>query len=462
MDIAQVMLDVSIMGGFLLVGAVVRSRVRILQKFVIPASVIGGLLGLLFGPNGLGWIPMSDSLVQYAAALFSIVFAGIFIGRKIPGIGSILKNAGAQYGFAVVNGLGQMAIGMLVVVVFALIGLSLHSTFGLMLVAGFQGGPGIPTAVSPMFDKLGWNASEAAAVGETCAIAGLILSVVIGVILVNWGRAKGFTAKDHGTSKGLAETPTFRPVTDRKPLGIHLTHSEALSTLGYCFAFIGAAIVIGKLMQVGVVAAVPLLKYIPVFPFVLVAGLVVQVFLQLTKLDSYVDHETTNELSSFALDYVIVAALMALDLKVVMSFGLPIIVMLLLGAVFNIWWAMWLAPRTLPGAWFEKSLCEFGQATGATPQALMLLKMVDPDLDSGAADPFALKLFLFIPTINLLPLMLAPVIAVKGAPLFLAIFCGAAVAVMIIMRIFSWRRRPEVTWFGSETSKSGAGLPVSE
>jgi ESS family glutamate:Na+ symporter len=105
-----------------------------------------------------------------------------------------------------------------------------------------------------------------------------------------------------------------------------------------------------------------------------------------------------------------------------MSFGLPIIVMLLLGAVFNIWWAMWLAPRTLPGAWFEKSLCEFGQATGATPQALMLLKMVDPDLDSGAADPFALKLFLFIPTINLLPLMLAPVIAVKGAPLFLAIF----------------------------------------
>ena len=143
------------MGVFLLLGAVLRSRIKVLQNFIIPASVVGGLLGLICGPNGLDILPVSDNLVQYSAALLSIVFAGIFIGRKIPGVGAIFKTASAQYGFAVVNGLGQMAIGMAVVVGFGLLGYSLHSTFGLMLVAGFQGGPGIPTAVSPMFAKLG-------------------------------------------------------------------------------------------------------------------------------------------------------------------------------------------------------------------------------------------------------------------------------------------------------------------
>ena len=447
MDIGQVILDASIMGGFLLLGAVLRSKIKILQKFIIPASVIGGLLGLICGPNGLNLLPVSENLVQYSAGLFSIVFASIFIGRKIPGVGSIFKTAGAQYGFAVVNGLGQMAIGMLIVAGFGLLGYSLHSTFGLMLLAGFQGGPGIPTAISPMFAKLGWSVQEAAAVGETCAIAGLILSVVIGVILVNWGRVRNFTVRQADPSADSLDSSTFKGREDRKALGVHLTNSEALSTLSYCFAFIGLAIIIGHIMQFGVVRAVPLLKHIPVFPFVLVAGMLVQVVMQLTRLDSYIDHDTTNELSSFALDYVIVASLMALNFKIIWSFGLPILIMLLAGIVFNLWWAMWLAPRVLPGAWFEKSLCEFGQATGATPQALMLLKMVDPEMGSDAAGPFALKLFLFIPTINLLPLMLAPMIAQKGAPVFLGIFTGAAVGTALLMRVVSWYKRPEVRWF---------------
>ena len=271
--------------------------------------------------------------------------------------------------------------------------------------------------------------------------------MVVGTILVNWGRARNFSVTQADPAAERLDSPTFKGHQDRRPLGVHLTNSEALSTLSYCFAFIGLAIIIGYLMQSGVVRLVPLLKYIPVFPFVLVAGLLVQVVMQLTRLDSYVDHETTNELSSFALDFVIVSALMAVDFRIIWSFGPPILIMLLAGIVFNLWWAMWLAPRVLPGAWFEKSLCEFGQATGATPQALMLLKMADPDLASDAAGPFALKLFLFIPTINLLPIMLAPMIAQKGAPMFLGLFTAATVGTAVLMMVLSRHKRPEVKWF---------------
>ncbi len=52
------------------------------------------------------------------------------------------------------------------------------------------------TAVAPMMSKMGWSVTEASAVGETCAVAGLVLSVLIGVIIVNIGTARNFTVKN--------------------------------------------------------------------------------------------------------------------------------------------------------------------------------------------------------------------------------------------------------------------------
>ncbi len=92
----------------------------------------------------------------------------------------------------------------------------LHPTFGIQLVAGLQGGIGIGTAVSPMMEKLGWVASEAAAVGETCAIAGLALSVIIGIIIVNIGVARNLTAKKFLVTGRKIESPTFIPPEKRR------------------------------------------------------------------------------------------------------------------------------------------------------------------------------------------------------------------------------------------------------
>jgi ESS family glutamate:Na+ symporter len=450
MNFSQIIIDFSLIGVFLLVGTILRSKISFFQRYVIPASVIGGILGLILGHNVLGWIPTSDFFVQYAAALVNVLFAGLFIGRRIPGIGAIFKTAGAQYGFAVFNGIGQMAIGMLVVIACGAIGYTLHSTFGLLLVAGFQGGPGIPTAVSPMFAKLGWSATEAAAVGETCAITGLIVSVFIGAILVNMGITRKFMVRKFSGKGKRIESPTFVAKDNRKSICRQITSPETLSNLAYNFGFMALAIIGGKFMKLGVISAVPLLKYIPMFPFVVVAGMIVQVFLQKTDLDSYVDRETVGEISSLSLDILIVASLMAVNLKVVAAYGVPLTAMIIIGLIFNLWWVMWLAPRILPGAWFEKSLCEFGQATGATPQALLLLRMVDPELKSGAAGPFALKLFLFVPTINMLPIVIAPIVAAKGALFFFVIFCAAMLTVLAILRVFTWHKRPEARWFSSK------------
>ena len=69
--------DLGLMSLLLLVGQVLRAKVKIVQKLFIPPSLIAGLLGLALGPNGLGWLPFSGELGTYASILIAIVFAAL-------------------------------------------------------------------------------------------------------------------------------------------------------------------------------------------------------------------------------------------------------------------------------------------------------------------------------------------------------------------------------------------------
>ena len=52
--------DLGFISILLLVGKFIRVKVKLIQQLFIPPSLIAGLLGLAFGPNGLGWIPLSN------------------------------------------------------------------------------------------------------------------------------------------------------------------------------------------------------------------------------------------------------------------------------------------------------------------------------------------------------------------------------------------------------------------
>ena len=69
--------DLGFISILLLVGKFIRVKVKLVQQLFIPPSLIAGLLGLAFGPNGLGWIPLSNDLGTYAAILIALVFGAL-------------------------------------------------------------------------------------------------------------------------------------------------------------------------------------------------------------------------------------------------------------------------------------------------------------------------------------------------------------------------------------------------
>lgn len=447
MELSAILVDLIVISLFLVLGTVLRAKISIFQRFIIPASVIGGIIGLIMGRNVLGIIPISDFYSQLANVGIDVVFAGLFIGRVIPGFRELGKTAGAQTAFAYFNGFGQIAIGLAVVILFGAIGTQLNPMFGLQLIVGFQGGVGVGTAVAPMVGKLGWSATKAAAIGETFGVIGLVLSVMIGVVIVNIGTARNFTVKKFQEGGHHVDSVTFLPDEERKSIGKEITSQEAGSSLVFNFGIMGLAILCGHLIHFGIVTAAPPLEFLPKFPFALIGGLIVQSIMQRSRLDSYIDKGTLDSISGFALDTLIIASLMAIDLSVVATYALPLTVMIIAGLVFNFWQVKWMGPRILPGAWFEKSVCEFGQSTGSTPQAMLLLRMMDPLLNTGAAEAFALKMFFFSPVMFPMTMILMPFIVSKGPALFLLIYVALMAFVLLICRLTCWQKREKVKWF---------------
>lgn len=439
------LLDFSLIGVLLLIGTFLRNKISFLQKFLIPASVIGGILGMILGPHVLNVISFEAArLSSYSTEMVVIVFAALFIGKTLPKVKDIVSISGAQTIFAVICNFMQIAIGMGTVVLFGLFAFDLHPGFGMQMILAFQGGPGIPTAFAPMYEQLGWVASEAQAVGETIAVMGLLMGVIIGIVLVNIGVRRGFPLHK---GKGAVEiAKAVIPEEKRPSIGKAIINTDAISPLGFAFTFLGLAVFAGYWAKYFAQQVYDPLKFVPLFPFALVMGLVLQFMLQRGKLDKLVDRNSVVSIQGFALDILIVAAISGIAPQLVLTYAAPLLVVFGLGLLWNMFWAMYLAPRMLPGAWFEKGVAEFGQATASVPVALLLLRAVDPELRTDAADAFAIKMFLTSPTMVPLMATISAALA-SNSPLQVMLYALAgSLALFALTVVVGWRYSRSSNW----------------
>ena len=70
--------DFAFMSLLLIIAQFLRSRIKFLQMFYIPASVLAGLMGLVLGPQFLNVIPWSGKIGSYAYMLQMVH------GRSVP------------------------------------------------------------------------------------------------------------------------------------------------------------------------------------------------------------------------------------------------------------------------------------------------------------------------------------------------------------------------------------------
>ncbi|MEQ9066288.1 MAG: hypothetical protein RLO18_06165, partial [Gimesia chilikensis] len=73
--------DFALISVLLVIAHLLRSRLRLLQNLLIPAPILAGFLGLIGGPQLLGWLPFSltgegkIAMERYPYELIAILFA---------------------------------------------------------------------------------------------------------------------------------------------------------------------------------------------------------------------------------------------------------------------------------------------------------------------------------------------------------------------------------------------------
>lgn len=428
-----------------------RRRLVFLQRLYLPASVIAGLLGLalLQTFQGLGIeIPSAWTAgwSRLPGILINVVFACLFLGVNIPGISKVWKSAGRQLAYGQIVAWGQYVVG--IGLVLFLLGplFGLNELFGAVLPVGFEGGHGTAGGLGPVFDELNWPAGKDFALA--CATGGIVGAIIVGMALVNWAVRKGYVTEKKPPHENIEEEDWTGsiPKETRPKAGKLTVSSDVIEALSLHLVIVAAAILIGiglKELLVLLQGVIPfaekhnLLGSFPLFPLCMLGGLMVQLFADRFDPAEHIDHGLTRRIQNTALDFLVVAAIATIRLDVVAQGWLPLLLLIGIGILWNVFCVLVLARRVFKNAWFERSIAEMGQSMGVTATGLLLLRVVDPDYKTPAAEAFACKQLLHEPIMGggLWTGMAIPLVAAIGAAPVFGIACGAVLiwgAVLIV------------------------------
>ncbi|MFK8024383.1 MAG: sodium:glutamate symporter, partial [Ilumatobacter sp.] len=171
---------------------------------------------------------------------------------------------------------------------------------------------------------------------------------------------------------------------------------------------------------------------IPLFPFTIVGGAIVQIVLTLRRWSHLVPRRTVNQTSGLALDLLITAAIATLSLSTIGDNAVPFALMAVAALAWSTVAIIWLAPRFYGPRWFERAIGDFGQSSGTVASGFMLIDMSDPAQQSGARDSYGYKQLLFEPFFGggVVTALSVPIIARSGLTASLIVATVFAVLTM--------------------------------
>ena len=381
-------------GGFFIISSILVFGRKLnfaikLERIGFPIAVICGILGILIGPYGLFNLLSKETTDIWEASLtplLSLVFATLMLGRPVPTLKGLIKPILNQFLLALSLGFGQFLVGGLVVKYFLSHSMQVNPLMSCLIEVGFEGGHGAATIIGESFIKMGFP--EGLDLGLAMATMGLLSSSLIGSIFIFVGNILNLTNQQNLSEKIYQNELTykFKFISNLKILIINL-------------GLAGIAITIGLLLN-------QILKYIsfflgpfskeiiyslPVFPLILIGSLSVRYLLEKAEKTTFISQILQREMGILSTDLLIFAAMASLNVSTVLGNWYPILLLTIVGLIWNILCISFYAYFVFDTYWFEKGLVEFGNSTGVVASGLLLLRLADPNNMSKTLPIFTSK-----------------------------------------------------------------------
>ncbi len=429
MGVAQTLIALGWATGFVVAAKVAHRHVKVFRTLFIPSSVIAGIAALLIGPQVLGALatslewgdPFAGGLVPESVLdvwsaipglLINVVFAALFLGKRIPPLRDIIRIAGPQVALGQSMAWGQYVVGILLAIAVLQPVFGMNPAAGALIEIGFEGGHGTAAALESTFAEFDFAEGSDLALG--LATFGLVAGVLSGLAIINWGLRTGRIDRELIEGDGMPaeeEAESLGEFDEREHDQGDPHEDVAIDPLSVHLGLIAVAIALGWLLQQGLIAleaatwarddGLELFRHIPLFPLAMIGGLALQIGLtRLGDAGPHVDRALVNRVSGASLDLVIVTALGTLSLAVLGDNIAPLLILAVAGLTWSVVALLVLAPRIVPDHPYQRGLADFGQSTGMTVTGLLLVRMVDPDGRTKAMEGFGYKQLLFEPFVG--------------------------------------------------------------
>ena len=388
-----VIIQLGLIAAAILLAGFLRSKIPFIRKSMMPVAVLGGFLLLIVKQTGL--VKLDNSILE------TLVYHGIALGFiamslrvPAPNQDRAEKLTGLKSGALIVSTyMVQGVVGLIITIGLSLTVMpGLFKAAGLLLPMGYGQGPGQANNIGASYQALGFENGHS--FGLAIAAAGYLCACIVGVIMVNVLARRGGVKTRSGEQQKLTvdyfQDKSEIPVSDSvDKLSVQLALILVvylltfLATWGLTSAFTAISEGLGKTLN----------ALLWGFNFIVGSALATLLRVILSKMKKanvmvhqYQNNYLLNRLSGFFFDIMIVAGIAAINIEDLKGLWVPFIVLAVAGAALT-WIYLAVVCKRLYGPYYNEGLISmYGMLTGTISSGVLLLREIDPDLKTPAAN----------------------------------------------------------------------------
>ncbi len=456
------MVTFSWIGIMLLIGVILRATIKPLGNILMPASVIGGIVGvaLMNVPGFAAFTGVDPNMCNQIVNFFfilSFISMGLTATPKQEGQtgGDVAKQQlrgsmgmgllwGALYCFTPV-------LGFLCIAAFG--GpFDMQAEYGILIPFAFCQGPGQSASFGTQIE-MGGGIPMAAQVAITYSVIGFLFAFLVGVPMAKAGLKKGLASFPEKLSPAVMKG-IYKPEEQTEAAGKITTYNGNIDVLAFNLALVGLTYVLTLYVQKlilmipnSIVAAFGGMTF---FVGYFVALAIVKPLMVALKVKQYHDDALQARITGTTTDFLIVGAFMAIQVSAIGKWIVPMLGMCVIVGAFTWVMCMFFVPRIGDSCDFERLLGMWGCATGTCPSGVALIRIVDPNLKTTAAAEMGSMNAFMIPGSFMVAFYLQACMGqIEFFPMWALITLGVGVlniGLIVVTRCF--HMKPSFTWKG--------------
>ena len=387
-------LQLGLIAGAVLLANTLRQKLPFIRKSLMPIAVLAGFL--LLGLKYTGLVKLDGELMEM------LVYHGIALGfiamslrvpaekAKSGGDRTGLKSGAIIVSTYLVQGVAGLAVTLLLGYTFLP---GLFKAAGLLLPMGFGQGPGQANNVGSSYEALGFAGGRS--FGLSIAAAGYLVACVVGVVILNVLARRG---KVRAALRQEEPQPSLDYFQDRGEIPVSdsidkLSVQIAMVLVVYLATYLAARGLTGGIAALSPGLAGTVNTLIWGFNFIIGSALAILLRVLLEKGKArgiirrqYQNNYLLNRISGFFFDIMIVAGIASINLEDIRGLWLPFVLLALAGTVVTWLHLRFVCRRVYPGYYYEGLISMYGMLTGTISSGVLLLREIDPNLETPAAN----------------------------------------------------------------------------